>query len=89
MVLYGLALAAFTLYPMPDNAAHFCGSHHIQPQLVPLASIFDISHEGLRAVLQVVMNVIFFVPLGAFFAGDVPGALVDGGGDWPYDVGGD
>lgn len=66
VVLYGLALAAFTLYPMPDNAARFCGSHHIQPQLVPLASIFDISHEGLRAVLQVVMNVIFFVPLGAF-----------------------
>ena len=66
VVLYGLALAAFTLYPMPDNAARFCGSHHIQPQLTPLASILEIPHEGVRALLQVVLNVIFFVPLGAF-----------------------
>ena len=65
-VLYVLALAAFTLYPMPDNAARFCGSHHIQPQLTPLASILEIPHEGVRALLQVVLNIIFFVPLGAF-----------------------
>ena len=66
MALYLLALGLFTLYPAPDDAVHFCASHQLQAQLMPLGSIMDIPTEGLRAVLQVVMNIIFFVPLGVF-----------------------
>jgi glycopeptide antibiotics resistance protein len=64
--LYALGLVAFTLYPMPDNPAVFCADYHLSPQLNPLQFIFDIGEDGLRAVLQVVMNIAFFVPLGVF-----------------------
>jgi len=66
VVLYALGLVAFTLYPMPDNPAWFCAHHAVSPQLHPLASIMDIQAEGLRAVLQVVMNIVFFMPFGMF-----------------------
>ena len=66
VVLYALGLVAFTLYPIPDNPAWFCAHHAVSPQLHPLASIMDIRTEGLRAVLQVAMNVVFFIPLGMF-----------------------
>ena len=66
MALYLLALGLFTLYPAPDDAVRFCAGHQLQAQLMPLGSIMDIPTEGLRAVLQVVMNIIFFVPLGVF-----------------------
>lgn len=66
VVLYALGLVAFTLYPMPDNPAWFCAHHAVSPQLHPLASIMDIQTEGLRAVLQVAMNIVFFIPLGMF-----------------------
>lgn len=65
-VLYGLALVSFTLYPMPDNPAKFCADYNLSPQLIPFASIMEISSEGLRAALQVGMNLLFFVPLGIF-----------------------
>lgn len=66
MVLYLLALVLFTLYPAPDNSASFCAYHKLQPQLIPLGSISDIPTEGLRAILQVAMNMVFFVPMGVF-----------------------
>ena len=65
-VLYALGLATFTLYPMPDNAALFCQDYHLSPQLTPFSFINDIQSEGTRALLQVIMNVLFFVPLGIF-----------------------
>jgi glycopeptide antibiotics resistance protein len=65
-MLYVLALIAFTLYPMPDDLIEFCASHHLMPQLIPGKFILDIQAEGLRAVLQVAMNVVLFAPLGIF-----------------------
>lgn len=65
-VLYGLALVSFTLYPMPDDPVQFCADYHLVPQLVPFTSIMELSSEGMRAVLQVGMNVVFFIPLGLF-----------------------
>lgn len=65
-ILYLLGLASFTLYPMPDNPAQFCSIYNISPQLIPFTFISDFSKEGMRAVLQVVMNIVFFVPLGVF-----------------------
>ena len=66
VMLYALALLAFTLYPMPDNPVQFCSYHNIVPQIEWLESIMEFRYEGLRAVLQVIMNVVFFMPLGVF-----------------------
>jgi glycopeptide antibiotics resistance protein len=63
-ILYVLALVAFTLYPMPDNPQEFCNDYALSPQLNPLQFIFDIQGEGWRAGLQILMNTVFFVPLG-------------------------
>ncbi|MCI1218578.1 VanZ family protein [Bifidobacterium crudilactis] len=64
VVLYLLALVCFTLWPMPDNPAAFCASHHLHAQLNPFEFLTDVSQGGLYAILQIVMNVLFFVPLG-------------------------
>lgn len=66
LMLYGLGLLSFTLYPMPDNPVEFCRDYSLAPQLMPLMFVSDITNEGLRAILQVVMNIVFFVPLGVF-----------------------
>lgn len=65
-IFYGLGLLSFTLYPMPDNPAEFCRDYHLSPQLIPFTFVSDIVNEGLRAILQVIMNIAFFVPLGVF-----------------------
>lgn len=65
-IFYLLGLVCFTLYPLPENAAAFCRQYHLSPQLNPLQFIADIQSDGLRAVLQIVMNFIFFIPLGVF-----------------------
>ena len=65
-MLYGLGLISFTLYPMPDNPTVFCYNHVLSPQLSPLEFIHDIRTGSLRDILQVVMNVIFFIPFGVF-----------------------
>ncbi|MCI1634825.1 VanZ family protein [Bifidobacterium sp.] len=64
VVLYLLALVCFTLWPMPDNPAAFCASHHLRAQINPLEFVKDVSSGGLSAILQIVMNIVFFVPLG-------------------------
>jgi glycopeptide antibiotics resistance protein len=66
LILYLLALVAFTLYPLPDNPVEFCADYNLSPQLNPLQLFTDISEDGLRAILQIAMNVVFFVPLGVF-----------------------
>jgi glycopeptide antibiotics resistance protein len=66
IVLYLIALACFTLYPMPENAAAYCVTHHLKPQLNPLEFIHDIQTDGLAGIMQLGMNVVFFIPLGFF-----------------------
>ena len=80
MVLYGCALVAFTLFPFPDFAGDYCDAHANVShwQLNPFRSFLDLADyaasNGLLAtltsnvLLQVVMNVVLFVPLGFFLA---------------------
>ena len=80
-VLYILGLACFTLYPMPDGHAGPGITYGIPPQLDPLGFVASVAKDGLRAVLQIVFNIVFFVPLGfimsrAFKRGIVLTALV-------------
>ena len=65
-VLYVLGLITFTLYPMPDDPESFCAANAGQfaPQLDPLRFISDIQNGGLSGILQLVMNVVLFMPLG-------------------------
>ena len=62
-VLYALGLVAFTMYPMPDDPTLFCATHNLAPQLDILRFIQD-AQTGLYGVLQLVMNVVLFMPLG-------------------------
>lgn len=65
-ILYLLSLISFTLYPMPSNPVEFCQDYNLSPQLVPFSFIQEIQTDGLRAVFQVSMNLLFFIPLGLF-----------------------
>ncbi|GII57953.1 hypothetical protein Pth03_63420 [Planotetraspora thailandica] len=77
-LIYGLALVAYTLLPVPRIDGAWCAAHTAtsHPQLDPLRFLDDIAREqrtpGLRglpanpAVQQVVFNVALFVPLGAY-----------------------
>lgn len=64
VVLYLMALVVFTLWPMPDDRVAFCATHHLTPQLDPLRFLQDLSADGRSALFQIIMNVVFFVPLG-------------------------
>lgn len=59
-----LGVVTFTMYPLPENAAEYCTTHHIAPQLNILQFIGDIRVDGLYAILQLVMNVVLFMPFG-------------------------
>ncbi|MDR1795476.1 MAG: VanZ family protein [Erysipelotrichaceae bacterium] len=66
-VLYLVAVFfGFTNYPMPDDPQQYCSLVHITPNLIPFQFVFDILKDGTRAILQVVTNVILFVPLGIY-----------------------
>ena len=67
-VLYFLGLGCFTLYPLPSGDTGLGITYGIPPQLNLLAFVGDIQKDGLVAVLQIVANVAFFIPLG-FIAG--------------------
>lgn len=46
-----------------------CQTYHIQPQLVPFNWVNDVvqpNKDTLYITLQLVMNIVFFVPLGIF-----------------------
>ncbi|TQK76140.1 glycopeptide antibiotics resistance protein [Rarobacter incanus] len=73
VAIYGAALVSYTMFPMPSP--QWCNlNHSIRPEFVPLHSIDDIARAtaGLplpqaltsTATLQVVFNVILFVPWG-------------------------
>ena len=78
--LYVCALVAFTMFPLPDETPTFCVDRARRDywQTTPFESLNDVSavfeQSGLAAtltspvLLQVVFNVIFFVPLGFFLA---------------------
>jgi hypothetical protein len=78
LLVYGLALVAYTLFPVPRIDGTWCAANTAMshPQLDPLRFLDDIARErrtpGLRglpanpAVQQVVFNVALFVPLGAY-----------------------
>lgn len=65
-VLYVLGLVAFTLYPMPDDPQAFCAAHtgDYAPQLDVWRFVSDLRYGGLPGVLQLAMNIVFFIPLG-------------------------
>ena len=67
-VLYMLGLGCFTLYPLPSGNEGLGITYGIPWQLNPLAFVGDIAKDGIHAVLQILFNVVFFVPLG-FIAG--------------------
>ena len=69
VVLYLLALVCFTMYPLPSDPVAFCSTHHLEPQLNPLQFISDIRTDGVRGVLQLALNVVFFVPLAFSWGG--------------------
>lgn len=64
VVLYILGLGCFTLYPLPQGDEGLGITYGIAPQLNPLGFIDDLQKDGLSAVLQILANVAFFVPLG-------------------------
>ncbi|WP_405060060.1 VanZ family protein [Kribbella sp. NBC_01505] len=74
-LLYGLALVAYVLFPIPTIDAAWCSAHTAlsHPQLNPMQFLDDISQNsgpgGLlanRAIQQLVFNVFLFIPLGAY-----------------------
>ncbi len=94
--VYGVALIAYTLLPLPGgDLAAWCARHAVGgPQLDPLAFVGDIRRDtaglGLAAtlrsaaVLQVVFNVLLFVPWGVlarrFLGRGVLGATLSAAG---------
>ncbi len=67
-VLYVLGIGCFTLWPLPDGDAGPGITYGVPANFNPLNFIGDIQKDGLRAVFQLLFNVVFFVPLG-FIAG--------------------
>ncbi len=63
-VLYLLGLICFTLYPLPDGSTGLGFTYGAQPQLDPFGFIDNVRTGGLYAVLQIVFNVVLFMPLG-------------------------
>ncbi|HEY8790769.1 MAG TPA: VanZ family protein [Actinopolymorphaceae bacterium] len=61
VLVYSIAMLAYVLVPVPRDPGAFCERHHIEPNLVPFAF-----HDGVGpAVLQLGLNILLFVPLGA------------------------
>lgn len=63
-ILYAIGLICFTLYPLPSGDSGLGITYGIEPILNPLNFVNDISKDGIRAVFQLVFNVVLFVPLG-------------------------
>ena len=86
-LVYGLALVAYTLFPVPQIDDAWCVAHpaSADPQWDPLRFLGDIAKEqrepgvgGLLtnpAVQQVMFNVALFVPLGAYLRHYLPHRL--------------
>ncbi|MCP2260764.1 RDD family protein [Streptoalloteichus tenebrarius] len=76
LLVYGLAVIAYVLLPLPQITPDFCSGRGSSLQLHPLTFLADIQKEqvgsGVAALLrnpafqQVAFNVALFVPLGMF-----------------------
>lgn len=75
-VLYGLGLVFFTLWPLPSGDSGLGITFGVDPQLDPFAFIGDIRKDGMRAVFQIVANIVFFMPLGFILARGLRRGLV-------------
>lgn len=76
VLLYLVALIAYTLLPLPLRVPDFCAVHQATPQLMPGQFVSDIIRESASrgggvtsylknpAVLQFAFNVALFLPLG-------------------------
>lgn len=72
--LYGTALVAYTLLPLPERSEAWCAAHRVHANLTPFDFVTDIRRKtaGLSAlqtiksfvVLQAAFNVVLFIPLG-------------------------
>ena len=72
--VYGSALVVYTFMPLPPNGAAWCAAHTVGSNTHPFAFVSDIRREtsGMSltqaarspVVLQVVFNVVLFVPFG-------------------------
>ncbi|WP_302963162.1 VanZ family protein [uncultured Adlercreutzia sp.] len=67
-VLYMVGLGCFTLYPLPSGDAGPGITYAVPANFNPLNFVNDVAKDGLKAVFQLLFNVVFFVPLG-FIAG--------------------
>ncbi len=73
--VYSTALFVYTLMPLPENGVAWCAEHTVRSNFTPFGFINDIQRETagmsttqmLRSnvVLQVVFNVVLFLPFGA------------------------
>ena len=63
-ILYAAGLVCFTLYPLPTGDSGPGITYGIPPILDPLNFIPAIQRDGVDAVLQLLLNVVLFVPLG-------------------------
>lgn len=63
-VLYMAGLACFTLYPLPSGDSGLGITYGIEPQLNLLGFVADIAKDGLKALFQILFNVLLFLPLG-------------------------
>ncbi len=67
-VLYLLSIACFAFYPLPAAETGPGITYGVPPQWNPFGFIGDIAQDGLKAVFQLLFNIVFFMPLG-FIAG--------------------
>ncbi len=68
--LYAVGLWTYTILPLPADPQQWCAAHTTVPQLRPLQLVRDIARLGPAglsnpALLQVLLNLALFVPLGA------------------------
>lgn len=63
-ILYIAGLGCFTLYPLPSGDAGPGITYGIPPQFDPFNFVHDIAKDGIKAVLQLLFNIVLFMPLG-------------------------
>lgn len=63
-ILYAAGLVCFALYPLPSGDSGPGITYGIPPILDPPSFVHDIARDGVPAVLQLLLNVVLFVPLG-------------------------
>lgn len=67
-VLYLLGIGCFTLWPLPDGTSGPGITYGVEPNFNLLGFVGNIQEDGLRAIFELLFNVVFFTPLG-FIAG--------------------